>query len=132
MSSVKNAAESIKIHKPEDEAGPSLHVIEGSKNNVRRGATSILFLVAIIFMLAIIVPLVANTSMAQLAYNVRDLRVTLNEENAAIDSLEKQLMEVSSADGLAEKAKEVGLVPAGPIGVISLEKGTVEGGYAAQ
>lgn len=131
MSVTKNTAAAAKTTAPATKA-PALHVIEGANAGAKRSGGALVVLVAAIFLLAIVVPLIANTSMAQLSYAVRDMRVELAEEQAQIDSLETQLMKVSSADGLAEKATKVGLVPAGRIGVISLKDGIVEGGVPAQ
>lgn len=86
-----------------------------------------------VFLLAIsvIVPVVLNTQMAQRAYDIRDQQVILNELETESAALEQDLLEASSTQSLQEKAKELGLVPAGVPGVVSLQDQSVTGGVAA-
>ncbi len=113
-------------------AAPQLRVIEGT---IRTGPPSILPIIiaaALLFLAAIVVPLVVNTNMASMAYDIRDQRILLDEENARLETLGANLLEAQSTPPLREKAAEIGMVPAGPIGIISVEKGTVEGGVPAK
>ena len=112
---------------------PELRVVEGTANTgSRRGVLTATLAAALLFVLAVVVPLLINTSMASMAYEIRDQRVQLREEQITIDALEKQLMEKSSTEALRKAAEDVGMVPAAPIGVISLEEGTVTGGEPGQ
>jgi hypothetical protein len=83
-------------------------------------------------LIAILVPLVANTNMARISYDMRDVSIQLAEENARIETLEGKVLEVSAPQVIRERAFENGMVPAAPIGVIDVGSGTVEGGVAAQ
>lgn len=111
---------------------PSLRVVEGTAPTQRRSAVLFLLTCALLLAIAIVVPLVANTNMAQISYDMRDASIQLTEETAKINTLEGQLLEASSPQALREKAMQIGLVPAAPIGVVVLSEGTVEGGVAAQ
>ncbi len=110
---------------------PTLRVIEGTKGQLRQSAFPALLAALVLFASTIVVPLILNTSMASLAYEIRDQRIELAQTQAEIDSLEAKLRTVSSTSHLREQATKNGLVPVGPIGVISLERGTVEGGVPA-
>lgn len=80
---------------------------------------------------SVIIPVVLNTQIAQRAYDIRDQQVILNELEAESAALEQDLLEISSTQSLQEKAEELGLVPAGVPGVVSLQDQSVSGGVAA-
>lgn len=111
---------------------PRLRVIEGTKGYARRAAMPALLAALVILVAAVIVPLIVNTNMAQLAYDIRDARIEINEAKAQIGTLEAKLLQEKSAESLRQKALDIGMVPVGQIGVISLENSLVEGGSPAQ
>ena len=111
---------------------PRIHVIPGQKIKLRRAAWPYILLVVVLVVLTVALPMVINTQMAQRAYEIRDQQIVLAELNAEADSLSSQLLAVESPGVLEEKAKALGLVPAGHIGAISLGAGTITGGVPAQ
>lgn len=131
MSEVRWNEVSSRARRPEAQA-PQLVVIDGDQSKDRSFAWP-LFLVALVAgLLALTLPLVMNTHMAQRAYDIRTLKIERAELATVTADLEVQLMEASSPQALAAKAEEIGLVPAPALGVIVLETGTVEGGESAQ
>ncbi|MFT0762375.1 hypothetical protein [Scrofimicrobium sp. R131] len=111
---------------------PELRVIEGQKGQMRKAVVPVLAAALFLFLATIVVPLIINTSMASLAYEIRDQNIEQAQIAAEIETIEGELLKVSSTDHLRQEAQRIGLVPAGPIGVISLEANTVEGGAPAQ
>lgn len=127
-----SAARSETKSSPQRSPQAKLRVIEGAKGQVQRHLFPIIMVLIGVFVVSILIPLIANTRMAQLSYQIRDQRVQTREYQAQIDSLEADLLRVQSTESLRNKALEIGMVPAGEIGVITLESGTVEGGVPAQ
>lgn len=125
-------ATSTPLRRENSQQRPSLRVVEGVDGHSQRSAVVFLVFCASLLLMAIVIPLIANTNMAHIAYEMRDVSVQLSEEEAAIQTLEKKLLEQSSQSVLREKAQGIGMVPAAPLGVIVLEDGTVEGGAPAQ
>lgn len=115
-----------------ESSSPRLTVIEGSKGQIRKTVAPILTAVLILFVLAIVLPLIVNTDMARMSYAIRDQRIILNEQTAIIETLEAELLVAESTNNLQQKAQEIGMVPAAPIGVISLQGGEIDGGVPAQ
>lgn len=111
---------------------PILRVVEGKKTKTRWTVLPLFVAATLLFVLTVVVPLVLNTSMAALAYDIRDQRVELAEARRQVQSLEEQLLQARSSTHLQAEAARIGLVPSGSIGVISLEAGTVEGGVPAR
>lgn len=136
MSQTTSSARALRASAPDRHSGPKnaphLRVVEGTRGHTRRTLVPILAAVVVLFLLAIILPLVVNTDMAQTSYNIRDQRVKLNGQMAQIESLEGQLLDQESTRNLEKKAKEIGMVPAGTIGVISLDDHQVRGGEVAR
>lgn len=116
----------------EAEQETRIHVVPGQKNVLRRKAWPFVILAVIIVVLAVAVPMVINTQMAQRAYEIRDQQIALAELKAEGDALEAQLLVVESPANLEDKAQALGLVPAGHMGAISLTERTVVGGVAAE
>lgn len=112
------------------EPRPDLRVVEGTRS--RRGVVPLVVAVLVAFAIAIVVPLVVNTAMAQRSLEIRSLQIDLNGLDAEAWSLQTQLQEKSSPASLESAAKALGMVPAGSLGVIDLSTGGVEGGQAAQ
>jgi len=127
VSQVNVARRSVEVQEK-----PHLRVVEGTSNTPRRSAISFLLVCTGLLLIAILVPLVANTNMARISYDMRDVSIQLAEENARIETLEGKVLEVSAPQVIRERAFENGMVPAAPIGVIDVGSGTVEGGVAAQ
>lgn len=130
--SASSAARSESKPAPLRSPKAKLRVIEGAKGQVQRHLFPIILVMVGVFVIAILIPLIANTYMAQLSYEIRDQRIQIREYQAQIDTLEADLLRVQSTESLRNKALEIGMVPAGEIGVITLESGTVEGGVPAQ
>lgn len=111
---------------------PRIQVVSGHVPNAKRmSAWPLILLATLMVVLTVAVPMVINTQMAQRAYEIRDLKVTLAELTAQGETLETQVLITSSPQELEKKALAFGLVPAGNVGAISLEAGTVEGGEPA-
>lgn len=110
---------------------PNLVVVEGEVPDPRKVAWPLVVVLVFTVVLALGLPLVMNTHMAQRAYEIRHMRVELAELRTETAALESELLEAASPERLAEEASSIGLVPAASIGVISLEDGTVEGGEVA-
>lgn len=111
---------------------PHLTVVEGTKGDVRRAVAPLLLAGLLLFVFAIVLPLVINTDMARMSYAIRDQRVVLSEHEATIETLEAELLLANSTENLQERATEIGMVPAAPIGVISLQDHEILGGEPAQ
>lgn len=109
-----------------------IEVVPGRKVAVRPSAWPFVLLAVVLVVFTLILPLIANTQMAQRAYEIRDYQVTLAELNAQIETLEADVLEASSSQRLEAKAREIGLVRAGDTGTIALSGGTVEGGVPAE
>lgn len=112
------------------ETRPDLRVVEGT--HTRRGVVPLVLAVLLALIFAIVVPLVVNTAMAQRSLDIRALQIKLNGLDAEAWTLQTQLQDKASPSSLEAAAKALGMVPAGPIGVIDLRTGGVEGGRAAQ
>ena len=131
--SVKERAQrSRPVGPPQVESPPSLSVVEGSKGHLRQALIPVMVAALVLFVATVVVPLVLNTTMASLSYEIRDQRIETAQTQARIESLETQLLMLDSTDHLRKEARAIGLVPAGAIGVISLEEGTVTGGAPAK
>lgn len=109
-----------------------LRVIEGTKGHLRQALVPVLIAAVVLFLATVVLPLVLNTAMASLSYEIRDLRIETASTQARIETLEARLLAANSTDHLRSEAERIGLVPAGPIGVISIDSGTVDGGVAAK
>lgn len=69
--------------------------------------------------------LMLNTTMAQGAYERRDLKIELAELHQERAALITQLEANSAPQHLSSAARELGMVPAGASGVLSLEESAV-------
>lgn len=114
------------------ESSPRLRVIEGYKGQTRRTLIPVMAAIVVLFLMAVVVPLVVNTDMARMAYAIRDQQVVLNGQLAQIETLEGELLVMESTQNLERKAAEIGMAPAGAIGVVSLEDHSVKGGEPAR
>lgn len=109
-----------------------LRVVYETSSAQRKRVWPFVAVAALLLIAAVVVPVVLNTQMAQRAYDIREQQLILNELERQQATLEQEILEVSSTQSLQEKAEEMGLVPAGVPGVISLEDSTVTGGVAAE
>lgn len=116
----------------EDSPRTRIEVVPGRKVAVRTKAWPFVMLLVVVVLLTMVLPLVANTQMAQRAYEIRDQQVALAELDATIETLEADVREASSSQRLEAKAREIGLVRAGETGTISLGLGQIEGGVPAE
>lgn len=117
---------------PAQSAPVRIQVIPGKQMAQRAMAWPYILLAAALVILMIAVPMVVNTQMAQRAYEIRDQQVALAELKAESDTLESALLVAQSPQALEKRAKDLGLVPAGEVGSISLQRKTVEGGEISQ
>ncbi len=141
MSAVSLAVPARSVPEPSRVSAPSvqrrpkgrapLRVVDGTKGHLRQALVPVLSAAIILFLATVVLPLILNTAMASLSYEIRDQRIETAQTQARIESLEARLLMLDSTDYLRSEAESIGLVPAGSIGVISLEDGTVEGGTAA-
>ncbi|MCL3778255.1 hypothetical protein H6X68_11395 [Actinomyces sp. 186855] len=76
--------------------------------------------------------MVLNATMADTAFKMQQAQIRLNILNDHIDTVRSQVQDASAADSLAQRATELGMVPAGAPGVVDLTTGTVSGGSAAK
>jgi len=131
--SASSAARTRPTSRPDrlrDAARPELRVVEGTIP--RRSTVPMVILALVVLLLSIIVPMVLNTQMAETSFEIRDQQLQLNQLDAEAWSLQSELQQVSSPVALEEAARAHGMVPAGSIGFISLDAGTVGGGEAAR
>lgn len=132
MSARAASVRPLRVSSPEFEQAQRFHVVTGQKTDLRRSAWPFVLLATLLLLITIALPMVVNTHMAQRAYEIRDMQIALTELNASSSTLEANLLAASSPSSLAAKAKEMGLVPAGSAGAISLSNSTVEGGVPAE
>lgn len=117
---------------PEPSRPAPLRIVETDRLPSKHSAWPFVVIALFLLVVAIAVPLVVNTHMAQTAYAIRDQRIELAELNAEIATMETQLLELSSPQLLDSKARALGLVPAGKPGTVSLLDGSVVGGEPAR
>ncbi len=113
-----------------DAERPELRVVGG--RIPLRSTVPIVVLVLVVLLVSIIVPMVLNTQMAETSFAIREQQLQLNELEAESWSLQSELQQVSSPVALEKAARTHGMVPAGSLGFISLDAGTVGGGEAAR
>lgn len=110
----------------------AIRVVSQNDAPSRSRAWPVVLAALLSLVVAIAVPLVINTQMAETSYAIRDVQVQLAELEAERIVLEAELLEASSPQALEQKARALGLVPAGAPGTVSLVDGTVTGGEPAQ
>ena len=113
-----------------EEIRPLLTVVDSSRP--RRSVIPMTIIALVMIAIAIVVPMVINTHMAQTSYEIREYQIQLNELEAQSWTLQTQLQEKASPVELEKAAKTQGMVHAGKLGTIRLSDGTVEGGVAAR
>lgn len=108
---------------------PRLRVVRG----VAPARTTLPFLLLVVVILAgaLVSSMVLNAQMASTAYRMQQAQVELDVVNDHVVTLQTQVQEASAPNSLAQRAAELGMVPAAAPGVIELSSGTVTGGTAA-
>ncbi len=117
--------------KPQTQQTPNLRIVARSTQPEVGRAWPLVVLAVLVLALSVLLPLHVNTQMARTSYAIRDARVELAELQAEQSVLEVAVLEASSAQALDQKARELGLVPPGPAGTLSLIDGTISGGEPA-
>ena len=113
-----------------EDVRPLLTVVKA--NQPRRSVIPMTFVALVMIAIAIVVPMLINTNMAQTSYQIREYQIQLNELEAQSWTLQTQLQEKASPVELEKAAKAQGMVHAGKLGTIRLADGQVEGGVAAR
>lgn len=108
---------------------PRLRVVRG----VVPARTTLPFLLLVVLILAgaLVSSMVLNAQMASTAYRMQQAQVELDVVNDHVATLQTQVQEASAPNSLAQRAAELGMVPAAAPGVIELSSGTVTGGTAS-
>ena len=113
-----------------EEIRPLLTVVNSTRP--RRSVIPMTIIALVMIAIAIVVPMVINTHMAQTSYEIREYQIQLNELEAQSWTLQTQLQEKASPVELEKAAKAQGMGHAGKLGTIRLSDRTVEGGVAAR
>ena len=113
-----------------EEIRPLLTVVNSTRP--RRSVIPMTIIALVMIAIALVVPMVINTHMAQTSYEIREYQIQLNELEAQSWTLQTQLQEKASPVELENAAKAQGMVHAGKLGTIRLSDGTAEGGVAAR
>ncbi|MDO5719971.1 MAG: hypothetical protein Q4P05_04490 [Actinomycetaceae bacterium] len=108
---------------------PELRVIESPSGP--RAALPFISVVVSVLLAVLAANLFLNTQMAQKSYEIRDKQVELTYLNEQTQALQQRLQSESSPANLEKQARDLGMVPAGPTGFITLSTGSVEGGTPA-
>lgn len=109
---------------------PQLHVVEGRRP--RRVTWPLILVVLAVVVVGIVGPMVLNTRMAETSFAIRDQQIQLNQLEAESWTLQMQIQQAESPVVLEQRAREVGLVPAGQTGMINLSTGAVTPGVPAR
>lgn len=84
-----------------------------------------LIICCVIFLTSIILAFSLNTLLVQGAYELKSLKVELDEADAHINTLEGELVGLSSPAKLSENATKLGMKPATEMRYLNLETGTI-------
>ena len=109
---------------------PVLHVVRGVAP--ARGRLPVLLLILVLLLTPVFASTYLNAAMADTAFKLHDAQQRLAAVNEHIDTVNGLLQEASAPDSLAQRATELGMVPAGAPGVVDLTTGTASGGSAAK
>ncbi|MDO4258728.1 MAG: hypothetical protein Q4C87_04325 [Actinomycetaceae bacterium] len=113
-----------------ESAAPHLQVVDGVRS--QRSIVPMALLTLVVLAIAIVVPMIVNTRMAETSFAIREQQLVLNELEAQTWGMQTELEQRASPTTLQEAARKAGMVPAGRTGFIRLSTGTVEGGEAAR
>ncbi len=92
-----------------------------------RGFFGTVLLCALLFIGALGVAFHLNTLMVQGAYELKNIRVELNEVAAREATLTKDVIAVSTPDQLRTSAERIGMVPATEMAHLDIETGVISG-----
>ena len=98
----------------------------------RRSTVPFILLVSMILVGALAASMLLNAHMAGIAFKMKAAQVELNVINDHIDTVRSQVEQASSSEALAERASQLGMVPAGSPGVVDLSSAAVTGGAPAE
>lgn len=118
--SIRRAADVGRVNRPELYLVPAL--------TKQRLSWPVWFTVAAMLVLALVIPVVINTQMAVTSYAMYSQEQELSTLLDYQADLVTKTRESQSPQYLAAKAKEIGLVPAGEAGYITLSEGKVTPG----
>lgn len=96
-----------------------------------RGTLPYLLLLVAVLVGSLMTSMVLNAKMADTAYRMKTSQVELNVLNDHIATVRDEVERASSSDQLAQRAAELGMVPAAAPGVVDLTTGQTSGGSAA-
>ncbi|WP_122820356.1 hypothetical protein [Varibaculum vaginae] len=114
------------VHTPELRR---LQVVGETRTHNKRSPLLVKIFAAALTLLALIVsPLLINTQMAIISYQIHDDQVQLAQLQEDNQKLESQVQAKSSPEKVREAALADGYVPAGETGYVTLKTGKIEGG----
>lgn len=87
--------------------------------------------VLLLLVTSLVASMLLNAAMADTAFRMREASIELDIVNDHIDTLRSDLQRAAAPGTLAQRARELGMVPAGAPGVVDLDAGTVSGGQPA-
>lgn len=122
--SIRRAPDVSRVNRPELYLVPAL--------TKQRLSWPVWFAVAAMLVLALVIPVVINTQMAVTSYAMYSQEQELSTLLDYQADLVTKTREAQSPQYLAAKAKEIGLVPAGEAGYITLSEGKITPGKPAQ
>ena len=86
-----------------------------------------LYISILLLVVGIVVPIVAQTQMAALAYEIREINIELSKLEAENQTSIVKMRELQSTANLEERAKELGMIPSSGNGIIRLSTGEIIG-----
>ena len=106
-----------------------LRVVGESQTPKKRSPLVVKIFAAALTLLALIIsPLLINTQLAVISYQIHDDQVQLAQLQEDNQKLHSQVDSQSSPEKVREAALDAGYVPAGETGYVTLKTGKIEGG----
>lgn len=96
-----------------------------------RSAVPGLIAVVLLLAVALVASMLLNAAMADTAFKMHEAQIELSTVEDHIDTVRTELQRASAPDALAQRASELGMVPAGAPGVVDLSTGTATPGQRA-
>lgn len=96
-----------------------------------RSAVPGLIAVVLLLAVALVASMLLNAAMADTAFKMHKAQIELSTVEDHIDTVRTELQRASAPDALAQRASELGMVPAGAPGVVDLSTGTTTPGQRA-
>ena len=110
-----------------------LRVVGESQTPKKRSPLVVKIFAAALTLLALIIsPLIINTQLAVISYQIHDDQVQLSKLQEDNQKLESQVESKSSPEKVREAALADGYVPAGETGYVTLKTGKIEGGHPSE